>query len=174
MSDDEFRGHQQKQGQSHQNIDIIMGVKRAAADLVKEKLNELITEKFDVDKLSLASNTVVHIADMGCAAGPSNFLAMGNLVRTIPANCSRRVPEFHVFFNDLPSKDFNALFAALPLDNNRGYFATGVADPSTGGYSPIRTSTLSIHRRPFTGFRGSQRRSLEGAPLPGTRLGSIT
>ncbi|KAI4385887.1 hypothetical protein MLD38_003875 [Melastoma candidum] len=100
---------------------------RAAAGVVNEKLNELITKKFDVDKLSLESNRVVRIADMGCAAGPNTFLAMENLVRTIRANCLREAPEFHVFFNDLPSNDFNALFAALPSDNNRGYFAAGVA-----------------------------------------------
>lgn len=139
-------------------------MQRAAADVVKGKLNELVTEKFDVKKLSLASNGVIRLADLGCAAGPNTFLVMGNLIQTMRAECSRKVPEFHVFFNDLPSNDFNALFAALPSDDNRGYFAAGVAGSFHGRLFPeaylhfVNTST-ALHW-------------LSGAPEEVSRRGS--
>ncbi|KAJ1425327.1 SAM dependent carboxyl methyltransferase [Sesbania bispinosa] len=36
------------------------------------------------------------------------------------------MPAFHVFFNDLPSNDFNTLFTNLPSQQHRQYFAAGV------------------------------------------------
>lgn len=91
-------------------------------------------EKFDVQKLSSASNAI-RIADMGCATGPNTFIAMQYLVDVLKQKCKSQtcpsdgnpgdaLPEFHVFFNDHISNDFNTLFTSLP--QGKPYFAAGV------------------------------------------------
>ncbi|GER35612.1 S-adenosyl-L-methionine-dependentmethyltransferases superfamily protein [Striga asiatica] len=84
-------------------------------------IREVITEHMDT-----SSFHTIRIADLGSSVGPNAFLAAQNIISAIKAKCEstkKRVPEFHVFFNDLPSNDFNTLFRNLPRD--RGYFACG-------------------------------------------------
>lgn len=50
-----------------------------------------------------------------------------------------QIPEFHVFFNDHNSNDFNMLFKSLP--QNRRYYAAGVPGSFYGRVFP----TSSIH-----------------------------
>ena len=57
------------------------------------------------------------IADLGCSSGPNSLLSISNIVETIQNLCpdlDRPVPELSLFLNDLPSNDFNYIFASLP------------------------------------------------------------
>ncbi|XP_057484816.1 loganic acid O-methyltransferase-like isoform X3 [Actinidia eriantha] len=90
---------------------------RAASYAVKEMLEEAIAEKFDVTSLSSSSNTI-RIADLGCSVGPNTFITMQNLIESMERKCHSQgrtnMPEFHLFFNDHASNDFNTLFNTLP------------------------------------------------------------
>ncbi|KAI3875269.1 hypothetical protein MKX03_011153 [Papaver bracteatum] len=69
-------------------------------------------------KIFPPSNTF-RIADLGCSAGPNTFIAMQNIIETTDRKyresegLSGSTPEFHVYFNDHASKDFNTLFRYL-------------------------------------------------------------
>ncbi|XP_061359794.1 loganic acid O-methyltransferase-like [Gastrolobium bilobum] len=94
----------------------------------KSKIEEEIHKKLNVKKLTSASN-MIHVADLGCATGPNTFMTAQNVLEAIKkkyqSQCQNdAMPEFHVFFNDLPSNDFNTLFTSLPQD--RQYFSAGV------------------------------------------------
>jgi len=83
-----------------------------------------------VEKLAYASNMIIRVVDLGCATGPNTFMSAQKVLEAIKhkyqSQCPKTEtkPEFHVFFNDLPSNDFNTLFTSLPQDRN--YFASGV------------------------------------------------
>ncbi|KAI3431213.1 uncharacterized protein J3R85_007945, partial [Psidium guajava] len=99
-----------------------------AVNVVKDKIEEAIIHKMDVERLSSTANTI-NIADLGCAVGPNTFLSVQNILdcieRKYRSQCpNRKTPEFSVFFNDLPENDFNTLFRSLP--GERRYFAAGV------------------------------------------------
>ncbi|XVF82048.1 hypothetical protein PTKIN_Ptkin16aG0011900 [Pterospermum kingtungense] len=90
-------------------------------------INEEITKKLDIQKLSLAASEQLRIADLGCSCGPNTFIAIQNIVDGIESKFQSHglvSPEFHVFFNDQVFNDFNSLFASLPV--GRKYYAAGV------------------------------------------------
>lgn len=66
------------------------------------------------------------IADLGCSSGHNSLSIIREMVDTIEEasrkQFSRPVPEFRICLNDLPTNDFNAIFAALPefYDQLRG------------------------------------------------------
>ncbi|XP_010531662.1 PREDICTED: probable S-adenosylmethionine-dependent methyltransferase At5g38780 [Tarenaya hassleriana] len=104
-------------------------MQRRTSNLLKDRIEKLIMEKLDVETLISRSNNTICVADLGCATGPNTFLHVENIIKSIKSNLESRSdkypsPEFLVFFNDLPSNDFNTLFTALPQD--RSYFAVGV------------------------------------------------
>lgn len=109
-----------------------------AVNVVKDKVEEAIIHKMDVERLS-STTTTINIADLGCAVGPNTFVSMQNIldciVRKYRAQCpNREIPEFSVFFNDLPENDFNTLFRSLPKE--RRYFAAGVPGSFHGRLFP--------------------------------------
>ena len=60
---------------------------------------------------------VFRIADLGCATGINTLLVADTIVTAVKLTFIRHsvdVPEFQVFFADLPSNDFNTLFRTLP------------------------------------------------------------
>ncbi|WZZ58107.1 hypothetical protein YC2023_058214 [Brassica napus] len=70
-------------------------------------------------KLMMSSSEISSfgIADLGCSSGPNSLLSISNIVDTIQNLCPdlhRPVPELRVSLNDLPSNDFNYIFASLP------------------------------------------------------------
>ncbi|KAG9449706.1 hypothetical protein H6P81_009671 [Aristolochia fimbriata] len=75
------------------------------------------------------------VADLGCSSGPNTFSVLGDLVGAVEEKCrkiKRRPPEFRLFLNDLPSNDFNSIFASLPEFYsrvlNRGGGSDGMAE----------------------------------------------
>ncbi|CAN8292385.1 unnamed protein product [Cochlearia groenlandica] len=75
-------------------------------------------------KLMLRNSKVssIGIADLGCSSGPNSLLSVSNIIDTIQDLCldlDRTVPELRISLNDLPSNDFNYIFASLPEFYNR-------------------------------------------------------
>ncbi|KAL6970026.1 gibberellin A4 carboxyl methyltransferase [Sarracenia purpurea var. burkii] len=117
-------------------------IQRASADAAKEIIKEAIYDEFDIATLSSYSNTI-RIADFGCSIGPNTFIAMQNVMEAMEVKChsqsqhltsTSKLPEFHVFFNDHASNDFNTLFTSFPPD--RHYFAAGVPGSFHGRLFP--------------------------------------
>ncbi|CAL4909932.1 unnamed protein product [Urochloa decumbens] len=61
------------------------------------------------------------IADLGCATGPNALLMVSDAVEAVlaesrnnKAGAGAPPPQLHVFLNDLPANDFNAVFRLLP------------------------------------------------------------
>jgi len=54
------------------------------------------------------------IADLGCATGPNALLMVSDAVEAVLAENHHPPPQLHVFLNDLPANDFNAVFRLLP------------------------------------------------------------
>ncbi|PON68105.1 SAM dependent carboxyl methyltransferase [Trema orientale] len=112
---------------------------RIAAKFEYQKINDEISEKFNIENVLSLSRTV-RIADLGCATGPNTFINMQNIMeaikhkhKTLNPNSSTAL-EFQVFFNDLVTNDFNTLFASLPKDKD--YFAAGVPGSFRGQIFP--------------------------------------
>ncbi|CAF1983586.1 hypothetical protein YC2023_084107 [Brassica napus] len=77
--------------------------------VLDEALKKLMLSNSDISSLG--------IADLGCSSGPNSLLSISNIVDTIQNVCldlDRPVPELKVSLNDLPSNDFNYIFASLP------------------------------------------------------------
>ncbi|GLJ48641.1 hypothetical protein SUGI_1026160 [Cryptomeria japonica] len=98
--------------------------------------DELLRAKSELEECIKSWKTILEcetlcIADLGCSCGPNALLIteiITTLIRNKYAHNGIRVPDFHVFYNDLPSTDFNTLFrllsAAPPVETS--YFAAGV------------------------------------------------
>ncbi|KAG6672950.1 hypothetical protein I3842_16G084900 [Carya illinoinensis] len=104
---------------------------RAGADHAKTLIIEAIAENLDIDEdVSCPISNIFGIADLGCSVGPNTYVSMKNIIEAVVQKYKSKgrhdsnLPEFHVFFNDHVSNDFNTLFANLPAD--RQYFAAGV------------------------------------------------
>ncbi|KAL9352669.1 hypothetical protein Peur_055349 [Populus x canadensis] len=111
---------------------------RKSANAVREKIDEAIAEKLDMETLC-SSGKSFHIADFGCSTGPNTFIAMQNILESVErkykSQCpTSQIPEFQAFFNDQASNDFNTLFTTLPLD--RQYFVAGVPGSFHGRLFP--------------------------------------
>lgn len=64
-----------------------------------------------------ADHNVFRIVDLGCSTGMNTLLAVDTIVKAVELTFIRHcmnVPEFHVYFSDLPSNDFNTLLRMLP------------------------------------------------------------
>ncbi|KAK9091364.1 hypothetical protein Sjap_024541 [Stephania japonica] len=94
---------------------------RGGLNIVKEMIDEVISEKLDIDVLS--SSELFSIADLGCSTGPNTFTVVQNIIDAVKLKFQSHSIEFQVFFNDHVSNDFNTLFKSLPP--SRTYFAGG-------------------------------------------------
>ncbi|CAI9769174.1 unnamed protein product [Fraxinus pennsylvanica] len=135
MAEDQF--YAMNEGDGHQsyakNSSYQGGVTEAAKEIIKEE----ISQKLDIENLSLTSTNSIRIADFGCSSGPNTFNAMQIIVESIKKKIetvSHQMPEFQVFFNDRTSNDFNILFALLPSE--RQYYAAGVPGSFHGRVFP--------------------------------------
>ncbi|KAI4319219.1 hypothetical protein MLD38_032846 [Melastoma candidum] len=79
------------------------------------------------------------VADMGSSVGPNTLRTVQMIIEAVEKKyrverLSDRLPEFHVFFNDRPTNDFNTLFRSLPSEKK--YFAAGVPGSFQGRLFP--------------------------------------
>ncbi|XVF82070.1 hypothetical protein PTKIN_Ptkin16aG0014100 [Pterospermum kingtungense] len=110
---------------------------RGIIESAKVIINEEITMKLDIQKLSSAISDTFRIADLGCSCGPNTILAIQYITEAIESKFQSHgltSPEFQVFFNDQVGNDFNSLFASLPVD--RKYYAAGVPGSFHGRLFP--------------------------------------
>eukprot|EP01018_Ginkgo_biloba_P039179 Gb_21781 [translate_table: standard] len=78
--------------------------------------------------LRIPQQSPLRIADLGYAIGMNAIAEVDFVVRTLKSMCTNsclQLPQLQVFFNDLPSNDFNGLFRLLK-ENGADYFAAGV------------------------------------------------
>jgi hypothetical protein len=88
-------------------------------ELIKPILESEISQHMSFDQLSAmkGGDGIFRIADFGCATGINSLLVADTIVRAVQRTCSshsKEVPEFQVYFADLPSNDFNSLLRSLP------------------------------------------------------------
>ncbi|KAF3450094.1 hypothetical protein FNV43_RR06174 [Rhamnella rubrinervis] len=95
---------------------------RKAIDVAKQLISKAIAQGLDVGDFN--STKSLGIADLGCSVGPNTFTAVDNIIEAVKSKYESQIPEFHVFFNDHVSNDFNLLFTSLPQDKQ--YYAAGV------------------------------------------------
>ncbi|KAK2990139.1 hypothetical protein RJ640_007541 [Escallonia rubra] len=113
------------------------------SDRAKALLSNSIQEFLDIQE----SLQVFSIADLGCSVGPNTFSCVQTITKAVRLKYKAHspkleVPEFHVFFNDNVTNDFNTLFKALPVD--RHYMAAGVPGSFYGRLFP-KASMNFIH-----------------------------
>ncbi|KAL1214859.1 Farnesoic acid carboxyl-O-methyltransferase [Cardamine amara subsp. amara] len=117
-------------------------------EAAKEKINEAISTKLDIDFTS----NLVNIADFGCSTGPNTFKAVQTIIDAVEHKYQKENNyeeiEFQVFFNDSSNNDFNTLFKTLP--QARRYYTAGVPGSFFGSVLPKRTlhvgvSSYSLH-----------------------------
>uniref|UniRef100_A0A7N0TC90 S-adenosylmethionine-dependent methyltransferase n=1 Tax=Kalanchoe fedtschenkoi TaxID=63787 RepID=A0A7N0TC90_KALFE len=106
-----------------------------------------ISKNLDVKNIvtTKTSSNTFSLVDLGCASGPNTFAAMQSLITSISQKyhaqmnsdsltTGSRPLEFQVFFNDLPTNDFNTLVATLP--SPRSYFAAAAPGSFLGRLFP--------------------------------------
>ncbi|KAK9925791.1 hypothetical protein M0R45_023056 [Rubus argutus] len=114
---------------------------RDGVDAAIELMSKAIAEKLDIE---ISPSNTFRIADLGCSVGPNTFLAVEIILEAVKPKfqsqgLNSQILEFHVFFNDHTSNDFNMLFKTLP--QNRQYYAAGVPGSFYGRLFP----NASIH-----------------------------
>ncbi|KAI4379097.1 hypothetical protein MLD38_005435 [Melastoma candidum] len=100
---------------------------------VKGMIEEAVLNKLDVDAIIGDSDTI-RIADLGCAVGPNTFSSMQSIMELIEKKLDSQAHEFLVFFNDLPTSDFNTLYRFMPSE--RRYFVAGIPGSFHGRLFP--------------------------------------
>ncbi|XP_057868367.2 indole-3-acetate O-methyltransferase 1-like [Cryptomeria japonica] len=66
-------------------------------------------------RLEFNRGGIFRIADFGCGTGRNTLVVADTIVRALQCSLEEReMPEFEVYFTDLPSNDFNLLFRTLP------------------------------------------------------------
>ncbi|KAL8040529.1 hypothetical protein ABFX02_10G104400 [Erythranthe guttata] len=128
-------------------------LQRDGLNAAKNVIKEALLESLDLKTLLLSSPnstaTTFTIADLGCSVGQNTLFAMKMLIETVEhkhhnisqENSEKNRIEFQVFFNDQTANDFNTLFASLPPQHERKYFAAGVPGSFYGRLFP----SSSIH-----------------------------
>ncbi|CAM8942839.1 unnamed protein product [Rhodiola kirilowii] len=110
-------------------------------DIAKTLIETSISKNLDVKNIivtTTATSDTFYLADLGCSTGPNTFAAMQSLITSISqkhkSQNSKTSLEFQVFFNDLPTNDFNTLISTLP--SPRSYFAAAVPGSFYGRLFP--------------------------------------
>ncbi|XP_059451292.1 loganic acid O-methyltransferase-like [Corylus avellana] len=120
---------------------------RQGVETAKVLINEDIAEKLDINEL-ISSAKLFNIADLGCSVGPNTIIVVENIIESVKlkyqsfCHNNQGALEFQVFFNDIPSNDFNVLFKSFPSD--RQYYAAGVPGLFQGRLFP-KASLHFVH-----------------------------
>ena len=104
--------------------------------------------------------TTLSMADLGCSSGSNTLMIISNLIKQVELHTNKPT-QYQIFFNDLPSNDFNAIFRSLPnclqeLKNQVGddfgnnCFFNGVSGSFYGRLFPNKSlhfvhSSYSVH-----------------------------
>ncbi|KAK6134170.1 hypothetical protein DH2020_032120 [Rehmannia glutinosa] len=111
---------------------------RGIIDVAKPIIEQEIATKLDIKQIySNNPNGFCTIADFGCSTGHNSFPVMQLITQAINRKLeysSHKIPEFHVYFNDVVTNDFNTLFSSLPRD--RLYSAAAVPGDFHGRLLP--------------------------------------
>ncbi|KAF3437218.1 hypothetical protein FNV43_RR19971 [Rhamnella rubrinervis] len=95
-----------------------------------------------------ASNLPINLVDLGCSEGPNMFLAVQNIVDALELKFKHhgllgpQLPDFHVFFSDISSNDFDKPYTSLSPE--RKYYATGMPGSFLSRHFPS-ASLHSVH-----------------------------
>ncbi|XP_071724901.1 S-adenosyl-L-methionine:benzoic acid/salicylic acid carboxyl methyltransferase 2-like [Rutidosis leptorrhynchoides] len=87
-------------------------IQKKVIAMTKPIMEEALTNLY-----SSTSPSKLAIADLGCSSGPNTFLVTSEIIEVVDRICrnlNKEYPEYHVFLNDLPGNDFNAIFRSLP------------------------------------------------------------
>ncbi|KAF2312961.1 hypothetical protein GH714_002178 [Hevea brasiliensis] len=114
---------------------------------VTEVIDETIMEKLEIEPFS-STYKAFCVADMGCSVGPNAFYSTHNILDAVEKKfisegfTPDQVPQFQVFFNDLPFNDFNTLFkkckTRILQHGTKGRFITLMPQNSSRSFcSPI-------------------------------------
>lgn len=129
-------------------------LQREACMHAKTLVEEVISEKLEVQNLLSTASDRFCIADLGCSVGPNTIMAMENVIEAVEKKFQSEglnnsdIPEFIVFLNDQATNDFNTLFACLPPEKN--YFVAGIPGSFHGQLFPrssihIAHSSFALH-----------------------------
>ncbi|KAI6686106.1 hypothetical protein NL676_032019 [Syzygium grande] len=110
-------------------------------------IKEALPTTLDLNHLSSSSpNPIIRIADFGCSTGLTSIQAIETIIQCLldlikPTKQPQfRTIEFQAIFNDLPTNDFNMLFANLQPER-RQYYAMAAPGSFHGRLLP----TASLH-----------------------------
>ncbi|XP_026430334.1 probable S-adenosylmethionine-dependent methyltransferase At5g38780 [Papaver somniferum] len=104
-------------------------IQKFVLDACQVMIEEGIDHKLDIHA---SAPKAFLVADLGCSVGPNTFTASQNIIQAVNlkyscksfTNGESTPHEYHVFFNDHATNDFNTLFTSLPPE--RQYLAAGV------------------------------------------------
>lgn len=95
------------------------------------------------------------VADLGCSSSHNSILAIETILEAAKRKYtimeSLPLPEFQVYFNDLPSNDFNSLFGRLTAQTNTTAAMRGTVEGADQGSAPYFCAGVpgSFYRRLF-------------------------
>ncbi|KAJ1400895.1 SAM dependent carboxyl methyltransferase [Sesbania bispinosa] len=87
-------------------------LQKKASDKVKHIIIQTVEELY----IATTPNSI-GIADLGCSSGPNTLSIIKDIFQAIQCTSHKIMhhsTEFRVYFNDLPTNDFNSIFKALP------------------------------------------------------------
>ncbi|GLU01550.1 hypothetical protein SLE2022_188560 [Rubroshorea leprosula] len=138
-----------KEGDGHYSYSRNSLLQREGVEIAKVLIKDAIAERLDLEQVisSSSPSRAFTIADLGSSCGPNATIAVQNIIESVKHkhqsySLNQGSLEFQVFFNDLPSNDFNTLFKSLPLDSQ--YWASGVPGSFLGRLFP-KASLHFVH-----------------------------
>jgi hypothetical protein len=131
-------------------------LQKTTLELVDPMLDEIILS------MNIMECKTFCIADLGCSCGPNSLLATQNMIKVLEAkyfSMGNPISQFQVFFNDIPTIDFNSLFRIFPLslmthknDPAKSYFTVGVPGSFFGRLFVVSSGSSVRIRYPMESY----------------------